>query len=193
MIKIRKYQEKDREQVRTICKDTAKGSFAVKPKKREAVAMMYIDYNIDYEPENALVAVDENDKVCGYCVYSCDMDKLKTITNKVIAKKVAKINLLYSLFLKGCVKTSLKLSKYYLGGGFHLNIDSTHQGQHIGNMLLDAMGKHLKNLGYKYMYLVTENRKTRGYGFYMHYGFEEAKKCALGTLCLTYDLSKIKQ
>ena len=60
-------------------------------------------------------------------------------------------------------------------------------------MLLTAMGKHLKALGYKYMYLVTENRKTRGYGFYMHYGFEEAKKCALGTLCLTYDLSKISE
>lgn len=192
MITIRKYQEEDREKVRDICKDTAKGSFAIKPKKREAVAMMYIDYNIDYEPENALVAVDENDNVCGYCVYSCDMEKLKNVTNKIIAKNVAKINPFYALFLKGCVNTSIKLSKEFSGGGFHINIDSNHQGQHIGPMLLQAMAKHLKSKGYKYMYLVTENRKTRGYGFYMHFGFKEARRCALGTLCLTYDLSKIE-
>ena len=46
MITIRKYKQEDKEFVRKICMDTAKGSFAVKPKKREAVAKMYIDYNI---------------------------------------------------------------------------------------------------------------------------------------------------
>ena len=82
MITIRKYKQEDKEFVRKICMDTAKGSFAVKPKKREAVAKMYIDYNINYEPENCFVAVDEDGTVCGYCSYACDMDKLKNAINK---------------------------------------------------------------------------------------------------------------
>ena len=192
MITFRKYTEADKEMVRKICMDTAKGSFSVKPKKREAVAEMYVDYNIFYEPENCFVAVDDG-KVCGYCCYALDMAKLKETINKDIGKKVAKINPVYSWFLKICTSTSIKLSKLYGGSGFHLNVDDNHQGQAVGPKLLAIMGKHLQNLGYKYMYLVTESRKTRGYGFYMHYGFEEAKKCGLGTLCLTFDLSKIDE
>ncbi|MGN1208037.1 MAG: hypothetical protein ACI4TI_01040 [Christensenellales bacterium] len=193
MIKIRKYQDKDFESVRKICMDTAKGSFSIKPAKREAVAKMYIDYNLKYEPEHCFVAVDENDVVCGYCAYSCDMQKLQSAIKYDIAKQVSEINILYSAFLKICTKTSVKLSKFYGGGGFHLNIDNSHQGLSVGPMLLAVMGKHLQKLGYKQMYLVTENRKTRGYGFYMHYGFEESKKCGMGTLCLTFDLQKIDE
>ncbi len=192
MIEFRKYQPKDREQVRKICMDTAKGSFKTKPKKREAVARMYVDYNLIYEPENCFVAVN-GDTVCGYCCYSTDMQKLKTGINKDLAKQVAKINPIYAWFLKICTSTSIKLSKFYGGSGFHLNIADDYQGQALGGKLLAVMGKHLKNLGFKYMYLVTESRKTRGYGFYMHYGFEEAKKCGLGTLCLTFDLDKIDE
>lgn len=191
MITIRKYKQEDKEFVRKICMDTAKGSFAVKPKKREAVAKMYIDYNINYEPENCFVAVDEDGKVCDYCTYACDMDKLKNAINKDLAKDVAKINVLYAWFLKICTKTSIKLSKLYGGSGFHLNVDDKHQGMSIGPQLLAVMGKHLQRMGYTHMYLVTENRKTRGYGFYMHYDFVEAKKCGMGTLALTFDLSKI--
>lgn len=192
MLEFRKYQEKDRDAVRKICMDTAKGSFAVKPKKREAVAEMYIDYNIEYEPENCFVAVD-GDKVCGYCCYALDMDKLKSAIHNDISKRVKKINPLYSWFLNICTSTSIKLSKEFGGSGFHLNIDETHQGQAIGSKLLAVMGKHLKNLGYSHMYLVTENRKTRGYGFYTHYGFKESKHCGFGTLCLTFDLANIEK
>lgn len=193
MIYIRKYQTQDREKCRQICMDTAKGSFSKNNKKREAVALMYIDYNLDYEPENCFVAVDECNTICGYCVYSCDMPRLKSVIKNNISKKLKKINPVYSLFLKGCTATSIKLSKYYNGGGLHINIDKKYQGQKIGCKLLTVIGRHLKSKGYKFMYLVTKNRKTRSYGFYIHYGFKEARRCALNTLCLTFNLNDIEE
>ena len=55
------------------------------------------------------------------------------------------------------------------------------------------MGVHLKDMGLKYMYLVTANRKTRGYGFYRHFGFDEVGKCGGGSIALSYDLNKIEE
>lgn len=193
MLRIRRYQPGDREAVRRICMDTAKGSFRTKPKKREAVAAMFIDYNLECEPEHCFVA-EEDGRVCGYCAYSADMDKLRAAMHGDLYRRVFHINPVYAWFMRGCAATSAKLAKRYGGGGFHLNVEEGHQGQKIGPKLLAVMGKHLAvSLGYRYMYLVTENRRTRGYSFYRHFGFVEAARCGLGTLCLTYDLSGIDE
>ena len=188
---FRKFEPNDRDEVRRICMDTAKGRFAVKPVLREIVANMFIDYNIDFEPQNCIIAYDG--EVCGYCAYGTDLDLLKKQTDEVYAPRVSKKNFIYAQFLKTCVKTSVKLGKKYKGGGFHLNVAKSSQGKSVGPKLLTLMGLHLRNLGYKFMYLVTENRKTRGYGFYRNFGFEEAEKCGLGTLCLIFDLSLIDE
>lgn len=191
MLIIRRYRADDREAVRRICMDTAKGSFRTKPKKREAVAAMFIDYNIECEPEHCFVA-EEDGRVCGYCAYSADMDKLREAMHGDLFRRVWHINPVYALFMRGCARTSEKLAAKFGGGGFHLNVEEGHQGQKIGPKLLSVMGKHLAAaLSYRYMYLVTENRRTRGYSFYRHYGFCEAARCGLGTLCLTYDLTGI--
>lgn len=190
---IRKYRKEDYEQVEKICMDTGKGSFAIKPKKRKAVALMYIDYNLEYEPEHIFVA-EEDGEIAGYICYGCDLEKLRNAVYGELGKRVKKINVFYLWFLKICTKTSLKLGKKYGGSGFHLNIAPKYQSRHLGPKLLSVLGKHLKEeMGYGKMYLVTESRKTRGYGFYTHYGFKEADHCGAGTLCLTYDLSSIEE
>lgn len=189
MIQIRKYQPSDRDAVRKICMDTAKKGFNKNPKKRECVCNMFIDYNIEQEPENCFVAVD-GDKVCGYIVCSIEKDKYIAKMQEIYIPKVFKKSFILGVFTKICLSTSKKLDNEFNGGGLRINIDERYQGKKIGPQLLTTLSNHLSSLGHKYMYLVTQNRKTRGYGFYMHYGFYEAKKCGAGTLCLAYDVSK---
>ncbi len=191
MIEIRKYKDEDNAAVRKICMDTAKPGYNKSPRKRECMCYMFVDYSLEQEKDNCFVAVD-NGKVCGYIVCSTDKQKYIEKMKQIYIPKVFKKSFILGVFAKICLSTSKKLDEMFDGGGLHINIDAEHQGQKIGPKLLTALALHLKSIGHKYMYLVTQNRKTRGYGFYMHYGFYEAKKCGAGTLCLTYDVDNVK-
>ena len=191
LINIVHYNQKYRDDIRKICADTAKGSFAKNPKKREAVCNTYIDYYLDCEPQNVFVATDEG-KVCGYVVCSTNSNLYQNKFKQIYLKKTAKNSKILALFTKICLKVSKNLDEKY-SGGFHINIDSAQQGKKDGNLLLTALGQHLLKNNINYMYLVTQNRKTRGYGFYMHFGFKEVKRYFLGSLALVYDLNNLQQ
>ena len=189
-MKIRKFEERDREYIRKICADTAKGNFAVDPDKREAISIAYVDYYMDCEPEHVIVAEEDN-KAVGYIVCSLDAEKFQSEFPKYI-KKMKQYSPLLAFFQKICLRVNKNMDKKY-GGGFHINLDKDYQGGGLGTILMTAMGEHLIKNGVKNMYLVTQNRKTRGYGFYSHYGFHEIKSYPLGSVALSYDLSKLKE
>ena len=191
MVTIRKFEEKDRNIIRKICMDTGKKSFQKSEKKRNFIALMWIDYYMDFEPDNIFVA-DDDGTACGYVLCSTNRELFNNKMKEVYIPKVKKISFLLWLFSKITVKTSYKLDGKF-GGGFHINIDDAHQGLKLGPKLLTTMGVHLKNKGLRYMYLVTANRKTRGYGFYKHFGFDEVGRCGGGSIALAYDLSKIEE
>ncbi len=187
---IRKYLNEDRDIVRKICADTAKGNFAKKQKLREAVKIAYVDYYLECEPQNVFV-VEENGVVGGYVVCSLDAKLFQQEFPKYI-KRIKKYSLLLAIFQKFCLKTNKKLDVKY-GGGFHINLDKNFQGGGVGTALLSVMGYHLKKNNINYMYLITANKKTRGYGFYKHYGFRHIKSFFFGSaILLTYDLSKLE-
>lgn len=191
MVTIRKYQEKDKDNVRKICADTCKKFLQKNEKMRRAGTMMFVDYYLDFEPENVFVAANENDEAVGYIVASTNKDLMREKMKKVYLPQIRRIRWYLGIFTRFMISTSYKMDTKF-GAGFHINIDEKYQGQKLGPKLLTEMGKHLLNCGFKYMYLVTQNRKTRGYGFYMHFGFKEAAKCAAGSLCLTYDLEQLR-
>lgn len=192
MLEIRNYIESDREIIRTICKDTGRKSFQKTEKKRETLCYMFMDYYLDWEPENVFVATYDG-VPCGYIVCSTNKELFQQKMKEIYIPKLFKYSWVLGVFTKICASTSKKLDNLFNGGGFHINIDDKHQGLKIGPKLLTTLGRHLKDKGHKYIYLVTQNRKTRGYGFYRHFGFEEAKKMAGGTLALTFDLDKVEE
>ena len=60
MINIRKYEEKDRENMRKVCLETS--SFDVSNEKTARfITLMYCDYYIEAEPYSCFVAADEED------------------------------------------------------------------------------------------------------------------------------------
>ena len=190
---IREYREKDRDGVRKICADTAHKRYTVKPKLRDIMCNMYVDYYLEKEPENVIVAVEEETGyVCGYIVCSTDAELFEESQKKIYTPMIKKKKWYLGVFNGICAKVSHKLDGKY-GGGFHINIATDRQGEKLGPKLLTAMGLHLKEKGVKYMYLVTQNRKTRGYGFYTHYGFKEVDRYFLGSVALVFDLDGIEE
>ena len=112
---------------------------------------------------------------------------------KIYLPEIRKRNFFLYIFQSICTAVAINLNNTYGGGAFHINIDDAHQGMKLGPKLLDALAQKLKETGYDHMWLVTQNRKTRGYGFYMHYGFREVKRYFLGSLALVYDIKPDKE
>ena len=184
MIEIRKYQSKDYQAVRNICMETAKKGF----RNKEVVCWMFLDYYLDSESEHAYVLVDKN-VVIGYIVASTNAKLYEKQMKEKWIPKIRKHSILLGIFSKICLLVSKPLDKKY-SGGFHMNITPKYQKLGLGKRLLDVMTKHLSLYGNSYLYLITENKRTRGYGFYKHYGFKEVKKYFTGSLALTYNIKK---
>lgn len=184
---IRHFQKEDAFFVRQICMETAKEGH----KNKEYVCWMFLDYYLESEPEHAFV-LTADDVVVGYIVCSLNKDLYLKQMREVWIPKIKRKSWILGCFAALCLRTTRKLDAKY-GGGFHMNITSKHQHLGLGKRMLDVLGGHLKTKGSNFLYLVTANRRTRGYGFYKHYGFIPAKRCAGGSIAMTYDLNNIKK
>ncbi|MDE6407098.1 MAG: GNAT family N-acetyltransferase [Anaeroplasmataceae bacterium] len=184
MIEIRKYQTKDNASVRSICMATAKKGF----RNKEVVCWMFLDYYLESESDHAYVLVDK-EEVIGYIVASTNAQLYEKQMKEKWIPKIKEYSFFLGIFSKICLLVSKPLDRKY-SGGFHMNIAPNYQKLGLGKRLLAVMGNHLSLYGYPYLYLITENKRTRGYGFYKHYGFKVVKKYLTGSLALAYDIKK---
>ncbi len=182
LIEIRKYKERDYSSVCEICKKTAKRGH-----QTQVTCWMFLEYYLDSEPEHVFVAEDKG-TVVGYIVVSLNSALYSCQMKKKWIPKIQKKHWIYGLFSKACLRISQSLDKEY-SGGFHMNIKEEYQHQGLGRQLLDAMKYHLHAYQKSYLYCVTENRRTRGYGFYCHYGFQEIKTYIGGAKVLLYKIN----
>ena len=68
MITVRKYEEKDKENLRKICLETS--SIPVETHEQRAfLYLMYNDYYSEVEPHNIFVAANDNDEAVGYILF----------------------------------------------------------------------------------------------------------------------------
>ncbi len=72
MVSIRRYKETDRPALRAFALAHAPEGFADKKGSTELYPAIYLDYYLEYEPENTLVAEDEDGTLAGYIVCSND-------------------------------------------------------------------------------------------------------------------------
>lgn len=182
MIEIRKYQAKDYQAVRRICMETAKKGF----QNKEVICWMFLDYYLESESEHAYVLVVK-EEVIGYIVASTNAKLYEQQMKEKWIPKIRRNSFILGLFSKISLIVSNPLNKEY-GGSFHMNIAPKYQKLGLGKRLLDVLKEHLRIYGHPYLFCITENNRTRGYGFYKHYGFKEVKQYLIGSLVLRYDI-----
>lgn len=185
MIKIRKYQIRDYDQIREICMKTAKKKF----RENEVVCWMFLDYFLESECEHVFVVL-EGEKVVGYIVSSTNPIQYEKQMKEKWIPKIKKQSLLLSLFTRICLKANRRFNRHCCE--FHMNIAPKYQHRGLGKRLLDVMNEHLILYEKNALYCITENRKTTGYKFYKRYGFRVVKRYFIGVLVLQYDLKKNK-
>jgi GNAT superfamily N-acetyltransferase len=183
-MEIRGYLPQDRDAVRDICKMTAVGSFSKDETKKEQICLLFLDYFLDYEPEHTFVAVSEN-AVVGYICGSMNKTLFRDKMRSVYDKRLRKTSFVLFLFSRLSTRLSFPLYRKY-GCSMHMNVAPAFQHRGIGVKLLNALKKHCEANGNKGIFLVTRNRRTTGYPFYLSQGFKVCPDFLFGSLALCY-------
>jgi GNAT superfamily N-acetyltransferase len=108
--------------------------------------------------------------------------------HRIYDKKIKQVSLLHHLFSKAVTFSAKRLSKRY-GVSMHMNVAPSYQHQRVGIRLLDSLKEDCRSFGAKGLFLVTRNRNTTGYPFYLHNGFQEGRDFLFGSLALVYPLA----
>jgi len=167
---IRKFENRDRDQLRTISHDTAFMGQAATLffEGREVICDALSLYFTDYEPEACFVA-EVNSAVVGYLVGAKNKAFAEEIFNKKIMfnlfckafKNGVFINKKNIIFIFSCLRSLLEggfcdpdFKKEY-PATFHINVKKEFRGQDIGTSLIGAYLSYLKEKMISGVHLAT--------------------------------------
>lgn len=172
-MEIRKYKEKDKENLRHICIATAVPT--KNEKEKELLTLMYNDYFTEQESENIFVATNENDDAIGYILGCVDFKKFKNDMKKIYLPKIWKLSKVKWILMNLEFLFQNKLSKKY-PAFLHIDILDGYQRMGLGHKLMDALLSHLKEIGSTGVMLGVGSGNEKGISFYKKYGFHEIRK-----------------
>ncbi len=169
MLSIRKFENKDYENVQYVCLHSEEGHVDP-PDLQEFVLHTFCDYYIDNEPENCFV-LDDDGKAVGYVICAENYDKYKQIFDE----KYLPLNKhLDEGLYRWAVNSTVLQKKYKESFPAHLHIDLLPQYQRkgYGGKLINALFDHLKNKGVCGVMLTAGPQNETGVNFYKKYGFQ---------------------
>lgn len=171
VVTIRKYEEKDKENMRKVCLETS--SFDTSnPKMRRFLTLMYSDYYTEAEPDCCFVAADENDEVIGYLICGKDFDRYYKTFNGLYMPDIKKLGLKYVIMAKSEIAIHKMFSKKYPA---HLHIDLSeacrHQG--VGSKLMPKLKEYLSECDVHGLMLSCGFDNKNAIRFYERNGFKK--------------------
>lgn len=170
-MKIRPYQEKDKDDVRFICLNS-EGPNTDSANTNRFVLNTFCDYYLEQESENCFVAVDENDKAIGYIICAENYDKYYSC---FIKEYLPRFRFYQFIRRREAKLSSVPQRNHKAEYPAHLHIDvlPEYQRMGIGSKLVDTLCAHLKSKGISGVMLTTGTINERGRNFYKKYGFTE--------------------
>lgn len=171
MINIRKYEEKDKENMRKVCLGTS--SFDVSDRKTaEFITLMFCDYYTEAEPDSCFVAADENDDAVGYLICGKNFDEYYKVFNGLYMPDIRKLGLKYAFMANSEIAVHRLFSKKYPA---HLHIDlldvCRHQG--VGSRLMKELKEYLSENHIPGLMLSCGYNNKNAIRFYERNGFKK--------------------
>lgn len=166
---IRKYIEKDYNDVVNVCLDTCDPAVQQTPLNRY-VKLMFCRYYIEKEPDNCVVLTDENDVAVGYVYGSQDYD----FYHKNMAEYLQAISELENgQFIS---HSYVEMYNHYIykdeyPAHLHIDIFGEHRSKGYGSHLIKAFCENLKSKGIKGVMLIVGADNVRAHKFYEKNGF----------------------
>jgi len=170
MISIRKYEEKDYENVCYACLNS-EGDDDITEEFADFVLNTFCKYYIDNEPENCFV-VDDEGKAVGYIICAENFDKFKKTYDEEYFPRSIKYG---ESRIEWATEAYMLHEKYKDIYPAHLHIDilPEYQRMGVGGKLLRALFDHLLSKDIKGVMLTCGTNNVTANNFYKKYGFEE--------------------
>lgn len=184
MAGVRKFLEKDKENLRRIC--VATSSFPTDNERdRNFLYLMYNDYYSECEKDNCFVFANDNDEAVGYILCAEDFDAYIYMMKKLYLPKISYLGKKYRTMANGEIFIHGLFKKKYPA---HLHIDVLPECQNMGagSRLVDALKQHLKEKNCKGLMLSVGMGNKRAVEFYKKNGFKKVANI-FGSLIMTYE------
>ena len=173
-MKIRPYEEKDRENVRFVCLNS-EGPCDMNATGQFFILTTYCDYYIECEPENCFVAADENDRAVGYIICTEDYDTFRPRFLEEYLPRLDKLGPHYRISAKNSTRLQEKHKAEY-PAHMHIDLLPEYQRMGIGSQLVDTLAAHLKAKKIPGVMLTVGSSNQVGQNFYRKYGFTQIDK-----------------
>lgn len=169
MLSVRKYEEKDLENVRYVCLH----SEGDEPEKTFAqfVLHTFCDYYIQHEPENCFV-LDDDGRAVGYIICAENYNRYKELFDKEYLPLTEAQG---EEYYNWAATSTILQNKYKADYPAHLHIDllPEYQRKGWGGKLLNALFEHLRAKDIKGVMLTAGTGNVNAGSFYKKYGFEQ--------------------
>ncbi len=174
MMTVRKYEAKDKENLRKICIETSRLPVETE-KQRQFLCLLYNDYYSEVEPHNCFVVADENDDAVGYVICA---ENFKEYSKKFCSFYLPEIKELgLSYYIQAVTEmTGHRLFSKKYPAHLHIDILDKCQGQGLGTKLIKELKQHLKAKGINSVMLSCGASNTGAIKFYKKNGFYVVKK-----------------
>ena len=183
MAGVRKYLDKDKENLRRICLETS--SLPTEDERdRNFLYLMYNDYYSECEGENCFVFTNDDDEAVGYILCAENFDAYIEKMKESYLPKIAYLGKKYASMAKGEIALHRLFSKKFPA---HLHIDILPDYQHIGagTQLVNALKEHLKEKGIKGLMLSAGMGNKNAIAFYKKNNFKKTANI-FGSVIMTY-------
>ena len=169
MVTIRKYEEKDKENVQFVCLNSEGPEEAPDEATGRFILITFCNYYLEHEPENCFV-VDDDGRAVGYIICAENYDKYKEIFDRDYLPLTEEFGperyrwALTSSDPQGVVKNEYPAH-------LHIDILPEYQRLGMGGKLVTALCEHLTEKGIKGVCLTCGPKNERAMNFYKKRGF----------------------
>lgn len=174
MTYIRKFKEKDKENLHRICIETSSLPTETE-KERKFLTLMYNDYYTEAEPDNCIVATNEEDEAVGYVICAENFDRYYKIFTKIYLPEIKELGISYFVASLGEIMLHRAFSKKY-PAHLHIDILPVCQGKGVGSALINELKYSLAEKDIHSVMLSCGLSNTRAIKFYKKNGFKVVKK-----------------
>ena len=185
MITIRKYEEKDRDNLFKICVATS-GLPTETQKDLDFLNLLYNDYYAVVEPQNCFVAVNEDDEAVGYILCAENFDRYYKTFKGLYMPQIKKLGFNFFTMAMGEISVHRLFKKKY-PAHLHIDILPVCQGQGTGTQLVDALKNHLREKGVNGLMLSCGMGNKKAIKFYKKNGFRMLTNI-MGSCIMVFDL-----
>ena len=167
--RIRKYEERDLDAVREICRETAKAGLREGTGGRFCL-LLYCDPYLKLSPEDCFVAVDDADRPVGYLLCAADTRGFFRAFKKAFLPEIRSLGRFFALTARA-VALQQTLCAVFAPAHLHIDLTQGARRQGAGTALVGALKAHLASKGIERVGLTCAKDNAPALRFYKKNGF----------------------